>query len=278
MSRKDVEKALLDGDAEAAGVVQAALDDFARQLVQVIERYRKLPEWKKVTVIFIGGGMRGSRLGEMAIGRAQAMLYERKIPVDLRPIEADPDEAGLLGAVLLVPPWILEGHEGLLAVDIGGSNIRAGAIKLRRSKKRDAITASVEKSTLWEHARDEADREEAVERLLAMLEKLVRWSRKHKLRLAPFVGIGCPGRVRIDGAIDRGTQNLPGNWETDRFNLPQCIAGALTIVPGQRTVAVMHNDAVMQGLSELPGLRDAEHWAILTIGTGLGNAKFTMRR
>jgi len=37
----------------------------------------------------------------------------------------------------------------------------------------------------------------------------------------------------------------------------------------------MHNDAVVQGLSELPFMRDVSHWGVLTIGTGLGNASFT---
>jgi hypothetical protein len=39
----------------------------------------------------------------------------------------------------------------------------------------------------------------------------------------------------------------------------------------------MHNDAVVQGLSEVPNMQDVEKWAILTIGTGLGNAHFTNR-
>jgi hypothetical protein len=40
----------------------------------------------------------------------------------------------------------------------------------------------------------------------------------------------------------------------------------------------MHNDAVVQGLSQLPYVRDRLHWGVLTIGTGLGNARFTNRR
>ena len=39
----------------------------------------------------------------------------------------------------------------------------------------------------------------------------------------------------------------------------------------------MHNDAVVQGLSELPFMQDVKHWGVLTIGTGLGNAHFTNR-
>ena len=39
----------------------------------------------------------------------------------------------------------------------------------------------------------------------------------------------------------------------------------------------MHNDAVVQGLSELRHMRKANRWAVLTIGTGLGNATYTIR-
>jgi hypothetical protein len=41
---------------------------------------------------------------------------------------------------------------------------------------------------------------------------------------------------------------------------------------------LLHNDAVVQGLSEAPFLRDAKHWAVLTIGTGLGNASFESKQ
>jgi len=41
---------------------------------------------------------------------------------------------------------------------------------------------------------------------------------------------------------------------------------------GQEPVSVvLHNDAVVQGLSELSFMADVERWAVLTIGTGLGN-------
>ena len=39
----------------------------------------------------------------------------------------------------------------------------------------------------------------------------------------------------------------------------------------------MHNDAVVQGLSEVPFMQDTDHWGALTIGTGLGNVRFTNR-
>jgi hypothetical protein len=31
----------------------------------------------------------------------------------------------------------------------------------------------------------------------------------------------------------------------------------------------------LQGLSEIPRMGDVKHWAVLTLGTGLGNARFT---
>ena len=39
----------------------------------------------------------------------------------------------------------------------------------------------------------------------------------------------------------------------------------------------MHNDGVVQGLSEMPFMQDYKRWGVLTIGTGLGNARFTNR-
>jgi hypothetical protein len=35
--------------------------------------------------------------------------------------------------------------------------------------------------------------------------------------------------------------------------------------------------AVVQGFSEIPFMQDVKHWGVLTIGTGLGNARFTNR-
>ena len=49
-------------------------------------------------------------------------------------------------------------------------------------------------------------------------------------------------------------------------------------IDGHETAVVIHNDAVVQGLSELPAMQDYERWGVLTIGTGLGNARFTNRR
>lgn len=69
-----------------------------------------------------------------------------------------------------------------------------------------------------------------------------------------------------------------GNWASRRFNLPALVCTAIPEIQGRTTLVLMHNDAVVQGLSELPRMRDVKRWGALTIGTGLGNARFTNRR
>jgi len=46
----------------------------------------------------------------------------------------------------------------------------------------------------------------------------------------------------------------------------------------QAHLFVIHNDAVVQGLSEAANMKDVDHWGVFTIGTGLGNARFTNRK
>jgi hypothetical protein len=40
---------------------------------------------------------------------------------------------------------------------------------------------------------------------------------------------------------------------------------------------LLHNDAIVQGLSQVPFMADVTDWGALTIGTGLGNVRFTNR-
>ncbi|MBV9748036.1 MAG: ROK family protein, partial [Acetobacteraceae bacterium] len=174
--------------------------------------------------------------------------------------------------------WILAGHDGILAVDIGGTNIRAGVVELNRRKAENLSAARVSGLELWRHRDDAPDRDDAVDQLAGMLRTLARRAKKDGLRLAPLIGIGCPGLIRDDGSIVKGGQNLPGgDWEMDGFNLPRRIRELVPDIGGHETAVLMHNDAVVQGLSEVPCMRDVERWGVLTIGTGLGNARFTNR-
>jgi hypothetical protein len=275
IGKKRFDKLLADGEPEAVGVVQGAAEEFSQRLARVLRRFLRLKAWRDVQRIVVGGGFRQSRLGELVIGRTSVILKEGEVDVDLRPIRHDPDDAGLVGCAQLAPSWIFSGHDSIAAVDIGGSNIRCGIVTLGLKEAADLSAAKVWKAELWRHADEEPDRDDAVEQLLAMLEDLIAQAEKKKLKLAPFVGIGCPGVIREDGAIERGAQNLPGNWASSRFNLAQTICAKIPAISGNDTVVLMHNDAVVQGLSEAPFMRDVKKWAALTIGTGLGNASFS---
>lgn len=278
LNKKTLDDLLSKGDAEAAGIVQGAIEDFSQQLALIIRRFLKLKSWAKTERIVVGGGFRASRIGELVIGRTAVILKADKINVDLVPIRSDPDEAGLIGAVHLAPAWMFKAHEAILGVDIGGTNIRAGVVNLNLKKKSDLSKANVWKYELWRHAdEDEVKREDAIDALAGMLKRLIAKAKKEDMQLAPFIGIGCPGLIQEDGSIDRGAQNLPGNWESSRFNLPQSLHNAVPRIGDDDTAILLHNDAVVQGLSEAPFMQDVEHWAVLTIGTGLGNAKFTNR-
>jgi hypothetical protein len=277
ISKKQLDKLLTEGKAEAAGIIHGAIEEFSQEFAAVIRRFLRLKNWKNVERIAVGGGLRQSRIGELAIGRTAVILKAAGHEVELRPIRHEPDHAGLIGCVQLVPAWILAGHDSIVAVDIGGSNIRAGIVELKNKKKADFSDAQVGRFELWRHGDDSPKREDAVARLIEILEDLIKRAGKDGLQLAPFIGIGCPGVIRADGSIDRGGQNLPGNWETKSFNLPLLLREAIPRMGDHDTVIVMHNDAVVQGLSETPFMQDVEHWGVLTIGTGLGNACFTNR-
>jgi predicted NBD/HSP70 family sugar kinase len=278
ISRKKLDSLLAHGDPEAAGIVQGAVEDFAQELALVIRRFLKLKAWRDTERIVVGGGFRASRIGELIVGRTAVILKSDKVPLDLLPIRHDPDEAGLIGAVHLAPRWMFEAHDAIIGVDIGGTNIRAGIVELNLKKARDLSKASVWKFELWRHSDEKSvTREETVEELIDMLSRLIARADKEDLRLAPFIGIGCPGIIEADGTITRGAQNLPGNWESKSFNLPRALHVAIPTIGDYETMAVLHNDAVVQGLSEAPFMRDVTRWGVLTIGTGLGNGCFTNR-
>ena len=278
ISKKKLDALLSEGDLEAAAVVQGAIEDFAQELALVIRRFLKLKAWRDAERIAVGGGFRAGRVGELAIGRAGLILKADKVAIDLQPIRHDPDEAGLIGAAHLAPRWMFEAHDAILAVDIGGTNIRAGVVALNLKKAADLSKAAVWKFELWRHGEEKkVKREAAIKELVGMLEELIARGGKEGLKLAPFIGVGCPGIIEADGTIDRGAQNLPGNWESSRFNLPHALHEGIPTIGEHETLVLLHNDAVVQGLSQAPFMTDVTHWGALTIGTGLGNACFTNR-
>jgi len=274
----ELDEALVGADVGAAALVHGAIEEFAQELAYVTRRFLKTKAWADTERIVVGGGFRQSRVGEIAIARTDIILKADDFDVDLVPIRFHPDDAGLIGTLHLAPSWIFEGHDSILAVDIGGTNIRCGLVETRWKKAPDLSKAEVWKSELWRHADDEPTREGAVKRLVKMLKDLIAAAEDEGLKLAPFIGIACPGVIDADGSIEKGAQNLPGNWESSKFNLPASLVEAIPQIGDHDTAVLMHNDGVVQGLSEVPFMQDVERWGVLTIGTGLGNARFTNRR
>ena len=278
IAKSDLDQALTGDDIGAAALVHGAIEEFAQELAYVTGRFLKTKAWADTERIVVGGGFRESRVGELAIARADIILKAEDFDVDLVPIRFHPDEAGLIGTLHLAPSWIFEAHDSILAVDIGGTNIRCGVVETRWKKAPDLSKATVWKSELWRHADDEPTREGAVKRLVKMLKDLIAETETEGLKLAPFIGIACPGVINGDGSIEKGAQNLPGNWESSKFNLPASLIEGIPEIGDHDTAVLMHNDSVAQGLSEVPFMQDVERWGVLTIGTGLGNARFTNRK
>jgi hypothetical protein len=278
ISKKTLDAILVGDDLEASAILHSAIEEFAQELAYVTRRFLKTKAWDKTERIVVGGGFRDSRLGELAIARTEIILKDEDLEVDMVPIRLHPDDAGLIGTLHLAPSWIFEAHDSILAVDIGGTNIRCGVVETRWKKAPDLSKAAVWKSELWRHADDEPTREGAVKRLVKMLKDLIAAAEAEGLRLAPFIGIACPGVINEDGSIAKGAQNLPGNWESSKFNLPASLVEAIPQIGDHDTAVLMHNDGVTQGLSEVPFMQDVERWGVLTIGTGLGNARYTNRK
>jgi len=279
LKKKNLEKMLTEGDLETASLIHGAIEEFAQELASVANRFLKLKSWQDTERIVVGGGFRAGQLGELAIKRASVLLQaEHRQNIEFVPIRHNPDEAGLLGNIHVVPSWMFSGYDSLLAVDIGGSNIRVGVVELKQDKDKAFKSACVCSTELWRHADEkEPKRDECIERLAEMLKDQIKRATKQGLALAPLIGIACPGFITEDGSIEKGGHNLPGNWESSRFNLPRSIESLIPKIGENETIVMVHNDAVVQGLSETPWMQDVTSWAVLTIGTGLGNAHFTNR-
>jgi hypothetical protein len=278
---EDIPKSKLDeyfsgDDPVAAGLIHTATEEFARSLAEVTRRFLAQESWHGTEAIVVGGGLSGSHIGKRAIGRAQALLAELGETVKLTVISTHPDEAGLLGGIYLTPSWILAGFDAILAADIGGTNLRVGIVEVKM-KKGAIAAASVWKYQHWRHRDEGPTRNGAMERIAEMANHLLKEAEEEELRVAPFFAVGCPGMIDQAGVIRKGAQNLPGNWEDPGFNLAEEIAQRLPRIHGHEPLFIMHNDAVVQGLSECQHMDKVERWGVFTIGTGLGNARFTNR-
>ena len=274
LNRKEIDALLLSRNAAAAAIVMGAVENFSQDFARVIRRFRRQKSWTHVRRIAVGGGMRGRLVGELVIERTTQILNEEGAGIDLTPVAHDPDDAGLIGSLYLLPEWVFKGYRAIVAADIGGSNIRTGLVRFHFTPGRGFSRIRVAARQKWKHGEENISRDAAIEKLTRQLKRAIAAARRAHIPLAPVIGIACPGLIGADGAILRGGQNLPGNWSARSFRLADAIGEDLPRLGGQPFQVILHNDAVIQGLSEIPRMRGEGDWGVLTLGTGLGNACF----
>ena len=85
ISKSKLDKMLNAGDPVSAGLVHTVVEEFAGELATVIRRFLRLDTWKDTQRIVIGGGMIGSRIGELAMGFAQREGLERLVAEEYAP-------------------------------------------------------------------------------------------------------------------------------------------------------------------------------------------------
>jgi hypothetical protein len=104
------------------------------------------------------------------------------------------------------------------------------------------------------------------------------WRAKPVLELggaSQLQGAPAPSPATAPSRKARKTCQATGRSTTSA--LPPSSPQQLPLINGHEPLYVIHNDAVVHGLSEVPNMKDVQHWAVMTIGTGLANARFTNR-
>lgn len=140
LNKKTLPRFLDSNDPEAAGLVLGVVDAFAVEFASVITRFLRLKEWNGTERIAVGGGFRAGRIGELVIGRAAIQLKLDGTKIEIVPIREHVDEAAMLGALQLVPNWMLAGHDAILAADIGGTNVRVGVVTFAFGREQTALS------------------------------------------------------------------------------------------------------------------------------------------
>ena len=228
--KKKLDQPLASGDPETAGVIQSAIESFAQELAIVLRRFLKLK------------GLEGclahchrrrfypaAALGELAIGRASVLLSNST---------RSPQRSTCLSATIrtrpacsarrsLSPAWMFEAHDAILAVDIGGTNIRAGVVQLnlaqpRRICRRPRCGSSNSGATATRNISTARKRSTGlIEHAATPLSTGCEEGRFAASR--PSLASAVPARSIPTARSKAGAQNLPGNWESSRFNLPEDI-------------------------------------------------------
>ena len=275
LSTAELDEELSDGDAEAGGVIQGAMEEFSQQLCRLLTQLLRRAAWEDTRRIVVAGDLRHSRVGDIALGRAGVLLKAAGFDVELVFIRKPRREATLLGTVRLVPAWMLKGHDTLLAIDIAAQEVRGAIVALNFKKSPDLSKASVEHTQTWRPKAGPVEREGFVTSVADLLEELADRSRRKGDNLAPFVGIGCGGVVRADGCVTQAGAGFAAGLFGSGLNLPLELCARLPKIGDHDTVVALHNGIVLQGLSQDGFMRDVPHWGIVSIAEDRGEARFT---
>src|SRR3954466_1421320 len=81
IGKSTLDEVLVGDDIGAAALVHGAIEEFAQELAYVTRRFLKTKAWADTERIVIGGGFRESRVGELAIARADIILKAEDLKV-----------------------------------------------------------------------------------------------------------------------------------------------------------------------------------------------------
>lgn len=250
--------------------IESALRRMGRNLGLVIKRILSWKYWKRTERIYLGGGVSEGKIGDILLEEAKNFITaETSLSVELRKIHYPPAVAGLIGVTYFIPTK--HRRKATITVDLGGGNLRTGLILPPTEDE----NAGVLYSNFLNWQKLGLSRDSLADLISSEIIDCLKVSRKTKTKISKYIGVGFPALVDEEGYVVGKDRNLPGNWTDPQFHLPSIINSKIeeeTDFGGFKFM--IKNDAVCQGLSEIPFVHGVREWGILTIGTGLGNARF----
>jgi hypothetical protein len=162
---------LAQGTPEAAGVVQAPWR--VRAARRVIRRFLRQKDGGTPTA---SSSAAASAQAGSASGIARTeLILKAESPIDIELIRHDRTRRACSAPRTCGRCWA--GYEGILAVDVGGTNIRTGVAKLNQARPGPVAGRRAE-IELWRHGDEDVKRDDAVDRLVEMLEAHVKDAKK----------------------------------------------------------------------------------------------------
>ena len=138
-------------------------------------------------------------------------------------------------------------------MDIGGTNIRAGVVRLLLDSANDLSKAKVWKFERWRHGDEKLSRGDAVEALIKMLQRLISRARRTAASSRRSSALAVPARSK------QADQSKLEVQPARKLGASICLmksAEPFLESATATTAIIMHNDAVAQGLSETPFMKD----------------------